>query len=82
MALQVVRNEHDSVLRIQRGPAIGRGEKHRVFVLQHGSAVEREILTGMVGENYVEVLEGLSEGERVVLSGISSVRDLEALEVE
>lgn len=82
VVLNVVRQEQDSVLRLQKGPSIGRGDKHLVYVLQNGSAVEREILTGLVGEKYVEVLEGLSEGERVVLSGITSVRDLEALEVE
>jgi len=81
VSLEVVREERDSVLRIHNGPAIGRGKEHRVYVLQNGNAVEREILTGLVSDAYVEVLKGLSEGERVVLSDISSVEDLDIVEL-
>ena len=80
VGLDIVRAERDSVLRIQNGPAIGRGKEHQVFVLKNGSAVKRDIRTGLRTEEYVEVVEGLSEGERVVLSDISSVEELEELE--
>ena len=80
--LDIVREERDSVLRIKNGPAIGRGNEHKVFVLQNGNVREREITTGMRTEEYVEVIEGLTEGERIVLSDISSVEDLEELELE
>ncbi len=82
VSLDIVREERDSVLRINNGPAIGRGNEHKVFVLQNGNASEREITTGMRTEEYVEVIKGLTEGERVVLSDISSVEDLEELEIE
>ncbi len=80
VGLDIVRAERDSVLRIQNGPAIGRGKEHQVFVLKNGSAVKRDIRTGLRTEEYVEVMDGLSEGERVVLSDISSVEELEELE--
>ena len=82
VSLEIVREERDSVLRIHNGPAIGRGKEHKVFVLQNGNAREREIITGMRTEDYVEVLEGLSEGERVLLSDISSVEDLDIVELK
>ena len=82
VSLEVVREERDSVLRIQNGPAISRGKEHQVYVLQNGIAVEREIMTGLRNEAYVEVMEGLSEGELVVLSNISSIEELEALEIK
>jgi len=82
VSLEVVREERDSVLRIHNGPAIGRGKEHKVFVLQNGNAREREIITGMRTDEYVEVLEGLFEGERVLLSDISSVEDLDIVELK
>lgn len=82
VSLEVVRQEQDSVLRIEKGPAIGRGQEHRVYVLRNGNALERKIITGLVGETYVEVVEGLSEGERVLLSGISSVEDMDVVELK
>ncbi len=80
VSLEIVREERDSVLRIHNGPALGRGQEHTVIVLQNGNAVERSIKTGLRTEEFVEVLEGLSEGDRVVLSNVSSVEDLEGLE--
>ena len=82
VSLDIVREEHDSVLRIHNGPVIGRGNEHKVLVLKDGTGVERTIRTGLQTDEYVEVLEGLSEGERVVLSNISSPGDLEALELK
>lgn len=81
VGLEVVRQEQDSVLRIQKGPALGRGQEHVVYVLQNGAAVEREIVTGLEGEDYVEVLDGLYEGDRVLLSGISSLENVEVVEL-
>jgi HlyD family secretion protein len=82
VSLDIVREERDSVLRIQNGPSIGRGDEHTVFVLRNGSASERMIRTGLRTEEYVEIREGLAEGERVVLTNVSSVEDLEVLEVK
>lgn len=80
--LQIVREERDSVLRIVNGPAIERGREHQVFVYSGGRAVKREIRTGLRSEEYVEVVEGLEAGDRVILSNISSVDELSGLETQ
>jgi HlyD family secretion protein len=79
--LNIVRAERDSVLRISNGPAIGRGREHQVYVVNSGGAVLRDIRTGLKTADYVEVLEGLEEGDRVVISDISSADKLDALEL-
>jgi HlyD family secretion protein len=80
VSLDIVKAERDSVLRIQNGQALGRGKEHQVYVLKNGAAFERTIISGLRTEEYVEIVEGLSEGERVVLSEISSIEELEELE--
>ena len=80
MNLDIVRSERDSVLRIANGPVFGRGSEHRVYVLTPAGAELREIRTGLRSEDFVEIVEGLNEGDRVVLSEISSVEILEGLE--
>jgi HlyD family secretion protein len=79
--LEIVRNERDSVLRIVNGPAIDRGREHEVYVLSSGRAVKREIKTGLRSEEFVEIVEGLEEGDRVVLSNISSAEELSGYEM-
>lgn len=80
--LNIVRAERDSVLRISRGPAIGRGRDHQVYVINSGEAALRDIKTGLKTDDFVEVLEGLEEGERVVVSDISSADMLDPLELQ
>jgi HlyD family secretion protein len=79
--LEIVRTERDSVLRIVTGPVIGRGRDHQVYVLTSRGAEMREIKTGLRTEEYIEIVDGLSEGERVVLSEVSSIEELEELEI-
>lgn len=79
VVLQIVRAERDSVLRLPTGPAIGRGKEHQVYVIQAGEAERRDIRTGLKTDDFIEVVEGLSEGDKVVLSDISSVEDIDGM---
>lgn len=48
---------------------------HTAYVQLEGEAFERRILkTGIIDQGYVQVLEGLNEGERVVTKGAYQVR--------
>jgi len=42
------------------------GHKY-VMVIKDGNSEERTIKTGLEGENMIEIIEGLSEGERVII---------------
>ncbi len=81
VSLDIVRAERDSVIRIPTGPVIGKGNEHEVYVLGNGQPVKRVIVTGIRNSEFIEVKEGLEEGDRVVLSNISNEHELEELEV-
>ena len=49
----------------------------QVFVVRDGLAQTRPITTGLAGDLFVEVLEGLQEGERVILSPGPEIADAE-----
>ncbi|THF64725.1 efflux RND transporter periplasmic adaptor subunit [Pseudothauera nasutitermitis] len=48
------------------GPPVERGRRATVKVLQDGEVVEREVRVGVTSRVAAQVLDGLSEGERVV----------------
>jgi len=56
---------------LQRLPGSG---TFYVFIVDGDKAVKRTVKTGVVGDQYAEVLEGLSEGEKVVTSGAGRLR--------
>jgi HlyD family secretion protein len=80
--LEIVMAERDSVLRIANGPVLGRGDEHKVYVLTGQGAELRDIKTGLRSEDFVEIVEGLKEGDRVVLSEVSSAEELEQMGVQ
>lgn len=82
VSLQIVRAERDSVLRLPNGPVFGRGKEHELYVLTPGGARTVEVRTGLRTQEYVEILEGLEEGDKVVLSVVSSIEDLKEMEIK
>lgn len=49
--------------------------KAYVFAVSEGIVSQREVRTGMRRPGYVEIAEGVQEGERVVIEGTQKVRD-------
>lgn len=54
-----------------------RRETEGVFVIENGRAVFKPVKTGIAGDRYFEVLDGLAVGARVVTGPFNSVRDLQ-----
>jgi HlyD family secretion protein len=82
VVLEIVRAERDSVLRVPNGPVFARGSESELYVLTQGGARVSKVLTGLKTPDYVEITEGLEEGDRVVLSVISSIEDLKEMEIK
>ncbi|MGH9382230.1 MAG: efflux transporter periplasmic adaptor subunit, partial [Thermoanaerobaculia bacterium] len=57
------------VLMVERGPFLEQDGGRFAWVVDGGSAVRRPIRAGAASLNAVEILEGLREGERIVVSG-------------
>jgi HlyD family secretion protein len=74
VALMLVIQQRDSVLRIEQGPAFGRGRQQDVFIIKSGRAVRQTVTTGLIGTEYIEILSGLQAGERVIISDVSPFR--------
>ena len=53
-----------------------RKELEGVFIVRDNRAQFVEVKTGIAGEKYFEVLNGLSEGDRVITGPFSSVREI------
>ncbi len=62
----------ERALRVKKGPFVNGEGQHEAFVIRDGVAVKTPIRIGLSSFDYYEVVEGLSEGEEVV---ISEVRD-------
>ncbi|MEO8432304.1 MAG: efflux RND transporter periplasmic adaptor subunit, partial [Acidobacteriota bacterium] len=65
--VQIVAGEKASALVIPRAALMRDGERRYVWLLENGRAKPRDVSTGLVGLNEVEITRGLSEGDTVIL---------------
>ncbi|HEX3006944.1 MAG TPA: efflux RND transporter periplasmic adaptor subunit [Bacteroidales bacterium] len=60
---------------ITKTSIIGSMEKPEVFVVTNNKAEKRKITIGMSNDTQVEVLNGLSEGEKLIISGQLNIKN-------
>ena len=65
----------DSVVVIPRDIILSKRQGKTVFIVDKGAAFERVISSGLENADQVEVVEGLKEGDRLVIKGFESLRN-------
>jgi len=70
-----------AALAIPRGALLEDDGEPAVFVVREGKAVRTPITTGYVDGGFIEVRDGLTEGDRVVTAGKIALRDGNAVQV-
>jgi HlyD family secretion protein len=70
VSVRLVLDRRANVLKVPRGPFLDSAGGRQVYVLADGLATLREIRTGASSVGEVEIVDGLREGEQVVLSDI------------
>lgn len=57
------------------------GEKEFVFIAKSNVAIQREIVSGTIQGEFVEILSGVAKGESVIVRGQSFLKDQSAIEI-
>jgi multidrug efflux pump subunit AcrA (membrane-fusion protein) len=65
----------DGVLLLSKDSLLRQKGASRVFVHDKGKASLKEIMLGLQGEQYVEVLRGLQEGDEIIVAGQYELTD-------
>ena len=73
--VNLIIEEHKNYPVILKESVIGRVDPQYVYVIENGCASLRQVKLGVRKGAYVEVLEGLREGESVVIMGQQKLRD-------
>jgi HlyD family secretion protein len=82
VTVRVMMDELPDVLKLQRGSFAENGGGRTAFVLAgNGLAQRRSIQLGARSAGEVEVISGLSEGDRVIISSIAEFQDFETIQI-
>ncbi|WP_250625118.1 efflux RND transporter periplasmic adaptor subunit [Pinirhizobacter soli] len=72
MSVRVLMDRRDNVLTVARGSFVDESGGRYAYVVHEGIAEKREIRVGTSSIDKVEILDGLKEGDRIVISGTDS----------
>ncbi len=75
MDVEITVEKKENVLRVSDLAIFEKENKDCVYVIEDGIAVLREITTDLEGEDYTEIVSGLSEGEVLILSPNDDISD-------
>ena len=78
----VITSIKDDVLRIKNGSFYSGPGDYTLFVMNGDTLLPREVKLGECNYDYIEVIEGLQEGEQVVVSDMSKYKGKEKLKIK
>ncbi len=81
LSARVLIDERPDVLMLARGPFVETQGGRFAYVMDDGDAVRRPITLGATAVSAVEIVDGLQEGERVVISGTDLFDDAERVQI-
>jgi HlyD family secretion protein len=73
---------HNKVLRVANGPAFKGASPMDVFVLNNGKAEKRSVHTGLSNFDFIELKDGVKEGDVVITSDMSEFKNSKELTVK
>lgn len=74
--------ESENALLIPAESVIPEADSHIVYRVKNGKAVKQEVRLGRRTETEIQILEGLSDGDTVLLTGLMQVEDGSEVEVK
>lgn len=81
VSARILFEEKFNVLMVQRGPFVESEGGRYVYVVEGNAAVRRPVSLGVTSINAVEVLSGLKENDRIVISGTDNFQRAERVQI-
>jgi HlyD family secretion protein len=78
----IITDRKDKVLRIKKGPAINGEGVRDAFVIRGDAAVKTPVKIGIASFDYYEVVDGLLEGDEVIISDMADYQHLKEVQLK
>ncbi len=80
----IAKNFKENALRIKNIPQFDKGKPEFLFVYKDGKALKNRIATGYTNTDYIEVTEGVKEGDQIIvpLAGYHQLKNSEEITVK
>ncbi|NBB74065.1 MAG: efflux transporter periplasmic adaptor subunit, partial [Bacteroidetes bacterium] len=79
--VQIQYDQRDNALLIPKQAVLEEDDESTVFVIRDTVAIRRTVTTGYANGDRIEILDGVAEGERIVITGQATLQDSARVEV-
>jgi membrane fusion protein (multidrug efflux system) len=79
--VQIVYDTHANVLVVPKEAVLSEDDQSTVFVVRDSLAFRQAVETGYTDERHIEIISGVTEGDLIITTGQSSLRDSSKVEV-
>jgi HlyD family secretion protein len=80
--IQIITHLKENALRLKKFKDLENENQHGLFVMEENRAIKKDFTLGIIGNEYVEILSGLNEGDLVVTDGLHAYRNQDEIEFE
>jgi HlyD family secretion protein len=81
LSVRVLLDKRDNVLTVQRGSFVDESGGSYAYVVRDGIATKTPIRVGASSIDKVEILDGLKEGDRIVISGTDNFKNAQTVAI-
>jgi HlyD family secretion protein len=81
LSARIVMDTRKNVLQVERGPFVDEGGGRSAWVMDGDTAVKRPVRVGASSISAVELMDGVKEGDRIVVSGADQFGDAETIAI-
>ncbi len=81
LSVRILLDKRDNVLTVQRGSFVDESGGAYAYVVRDGIATKTPIRVGVSSIDKVEILQGLKEGDRIVISGTDSFKGAQTVAI-
>ena len=74
----IITDKKDDVLRVKNGPAFKGAKSQYIYVVKGDQATKRRISKGLQNSDFVEILDNLDAGEKIIISDTEDYDHLES----
>ena len=71
----IVIASHEAAVAVPAAAVVREGRRSSVYVVVDGKAVRRDAVTGLVSDESIEILKGVTAGETVIVDGLDGLPD-------
>ena len=73
--LDIIMERKENALIVPEDAVFEMDNKEYVFIVDNGKAALREVVTGIESQRLIQIIEGLKEGDLIILSPENSIKD-------